>query len=94
MWGLDVGRDVLEVPVPSLLGAVVAKASALLNTSDHDPERHLSDLVFLAEVATREDLAEPLTVRQAQRVLEAIGQIRRPGASIARLSMAVRGNLT
>lgn len=60
MWGLDVGRDVLEVPVPSLLGAVVAKASALLNTSDHDPERHLSDLVFLAEVATREDLAEPL----------------------------------
>ncbi len=33
------------------------------------------------------------SVRQAQRVLEAIGQIRRPGASIARLSMAVRGHL-
>lgn len=93
VWRLKVGGEAFEVPVPSLLGAVVAKASALLNASDHDPERHLSDLVFLAGVAAREDLAESLTVRQAQRVLEAIERIRRPGVSIARLSMAVRRNL-
>ncbi len=92
-WSLDMGGEVVEVPVPSLLGAVVAKASALLNASDHDPVRHLSDLVFLAEVATRADLAEPLSVRQAERVLGAVGQIGRTGASIPRLSMAVRRNL-
>ena len=92
-WSLDMGGEVFEVPVPSLLGAVVAKASALLNACDHDPERHLSDLVFLTEVATRTDVAEPLTVRQAERGLGAVGQIRLPGASIARLSMAVRRDL-
>lgn len=89
LWRLEVHGIRQVVPVPSLLGAVVAKASALLNASDRDPRRHLSDLAFLAEVATRADLAESLTPRQASRVLEALDRIDRPGTEVARLRMAV-----
>lgn len=88
-WLLEVEGQQLVVPVPSLLGAVVAKASALLNVSDRDPDRHLSDIVFLAGVATRTDLSEPLTARQAKRVVEALDRIGRPGTEAVRLRMAM-----
>lgn len=88
-WRLQIeGRNMI-VPVPSLLGAVVAKASALLNSSDQNPGRHLSDIEFLASAATRQDLSEPLTVRQAARVLAAIDRIRRPTTETIRLKMAM-----
>lgn len=89
LWWLEVGDHRVIVPVPSLLGAVVAKSSALLNASDHDPGRHLSDIGFLARVATRTDLTESLTPRQASRVLDALSRIRRPGAEVLRLRMAM-----
>ncbi|HWS34351.1 MAG TPA: hypothetical protein VN408_16620 [Actinoplanes sp.] len=89
LWHVDVEGHQMVVPVPSLLGAVVAKASALLNTSDSDPDRHLSDIVFLAQVATLADLSEPLTAQQATRVLEALDRIGRPGTEVARLRMAM-----
>ena len=89
LWHLEVDGQQMVVPVPSLLGAVVAKASALLNASDSDPDRHLSDIVFLAEVASRADLSEPLTARQTTRVLEALDRIGRPGIEVARLRMSM-----
>lgn len=89
LWSLGVVDQQLTVPVPSLLGAVVAKASALLNTSDRDPGRHLSDLAFLAGTATAEDLSEPLTIRQAARVIDALARITRPGVAVLRLRMAM-----
>lgn len=51
--------------------------------------RHLSDIVFLAGVATRADLSEPLTARQAKRVVEALDRIGRPGTEVVRLRMAM-----
>lgn len=89
LWRLDFENEKMLVPVPSLLGAVVTKASALLNASDRDPGRHLSDIAFLADLATRAELLEPLTTRQASRVLEALVRIERPGPEVRRLKMAM-----
>lgn len=90
LWQLAMEGHQFLVPVPSLLGAVLAKASALCNSSDSDPDRHLSDLAFLAGVATAADLAEPLTPRQAGRVLKALDRFTSSGVEIRRLSMAMQ----
>lgn len=92
-WRLSIDGQPFEVPVPSLLGAVLAKASALLNPSDRHPDRHLSDIIFLAEVATLADLSEPLTDKQATRVLHALDRIRNPGTEVLRLKMAMQRHL-
>lgn len=89
-WHLTIDGQYWEVPVPSLLGAVVAKSSALLNPSDRNPDRHLSDLAFLAGVATLADLSEPLTVKQATRVLQALDRVTNPGTAVLRLKMAMQ----
>ena len=89
LWILAVVDQHFTVPVPSLLGAVVAKASALLNVSDRDPARHLSDIAFLAGIATAEDLSENLTSAQAARVIDAVARVTSPGVALLRLRMAM-----
>lgn len=92
-WQLEVDGQQLVVPVPSLLGAILAKASALRNSNDVDFGRHLSDISFLARVATPDDLVQPLTPRQVSRVLDAIDRIGSPDVTLKRLRMALERSL-
>lgn len=68
---------------------MLAKASALLNSNDPDPDRHLSDIVVLAGIATRAELLEPLRPRQARRVLEATDRVEGRTIEIERLRVAM-----
>lgn len=47
----EVGPDVIRVPRPNLLGAIVAKATAV-DVDAQDPGRHISDVVFLSSLVT------------------------------------------
>lgn len=93
LWRLAVDDQRLVVPVPTLLGSVLAKASAVRNAGDRDRDRHLSDIRFLAGLATRQELGAPLTPRQATRVLNALDLMRSPGNDVAALRMAMERTL-
>lgn len=88
-WLLTIGDRQAAVPVPSLMGALVAKASALRNSGDNDPGRHLDDLALLAAIATRDDLLEPVTARQATRVLDALDRLPVETVEVERLRMVM-----
>ena len=61
----------LHVNVPSLLGAMVAKAAAV-KTSGGRPGRHMADLQLLCELAEPEDLSGPLRAKELAMVENAL----------------------
>ncbi|MFT3877098.1 MAG: hypothetical protein QM708_11850 [Propioniciclava sp.] len=84
-----VGQDVFEVPVPGLVGALVAKASALLNSSDVRPRRHLDDLSFLCGLARPSDFRVELAASQRARLEQALRRLSAdaPGVAMVRLAL-------
>jgi hypothetical protein len=56
---VEVGTDVVLVPRPNLLGAIVAKATAV-DVDAQDPGRHISDVMFLSSL-----IPDPFTMRDA-----------------------------
>lgn len=54
---VEVGSDVALVPRPNLLGAIVAKATAV-DVDAQGPGRHISDVVFLSSL-----IADPFAMR-------------------------------
>lgn len=89
LWRLRTGAAEIVVPVPTLVGSVIAKSSALLNSNDRDPSRHLSDLAFLIELATFDDLRQPVSRPQAHRVIQALNRLGRESTAITRMRMAM-----
>lgn len=63
------------VPVPHLVGSMLAKASALLNKLDRRKDRHLDDLGFLCQIATPKELRVELTPNQIRRLMSALSQL-------------------
>jgi len=62
------GRRTVDIPRPSLLGAIVVKASAAA-TDHRDPTRHLRDLAFLCSLITDPfALAHDLTPKDRRRL--------------------------
>ncbi|QIK73276.1 hypothetical protein G7070_14680 [Propioniciclava coleopterorum] len=84
-----VGGSTFTVPVPHLLGAMVAKSSALLNTADRYKGRHLEDLALLCDLATVADLRRPLTAKERDRLGRALARCEQTTA-VRRALLAVR----
>lgn len=86
---VQVRSDVFEVPVPGLAGALLAKASALLNSSDVRPRRHVDDLLFLCGLARPSDFRVVLTAPQRARLGWALGRLPAdaPGVAMIRLAL-------
>ncbi len=63
---VEVGTDVILVPRPNLLGAIVAKATAV---DAQDPGRHISDVVFLSSlIADPFAMSDGLTASDRRRL--------------------------
>lgn len=90
-WKMACGDKQLTANVPTLMGAILAKSSALDNSGDSYKQRHLDDVAFLSDIATNDDLLVPLTPRQADRINRTLRQI--PSSDgIRRLQMALTRN--
>lgn len=90
IWSAQVGDQVFEVPVPGLAGALLAKASALLNSSDARPGRHREDLEFLCAIARPADFRVQLSTAQRQRLEEGLKSLHRdsPGLLMVRTALS------
>lgn len=77
-----VGDRLGSVPRPTLLGAIIAKASAYTVDLDNNRDRHLGDLVVLASMLLPGDVrADPMDALELSRVSNAVGHARvKPGA--------------
>lgn len=65
---VEVGPDVILVPRPNLLGAIVAKATAV-DVDAQDPGRHISDVVFLSSLITDPfAMSDGLTISDRRRL--------------------------
>lgn len=63
-----------EVPRPTLVGAIAAKAAALEIVDDPRWKRHVQDLVILSTLIRRTDDFTVYSTRDFQRVRNAIGR--------------------
>jgi len=74
---VKVGDRVGSIPRPTLLGAIIGKASAYTVTLDPNRDRHLGDLVVLASMLRPRDVRDnPMDALELDRVHNAIGSAR------------------
>lgn len=71
-YDIDVAGELFTIPVPDLVGAILAKSAAILHESTSHGRRHSRDLAFLCRIATRGDLARRVSGAQRDRIARAL----------------------
>ena len=71
-YDIDVAGELCTIPVPDLVGAILAKSAAILQEPTSHGRRHSRDLAFLCRIATRGDLARRVPGAQRDRIARAL----------------------